>query len=522
MTVEERVLPGRDVQAGSRLAQHGLDQFRPVPPARQVQGLQARLGEAASGGDARPRLPQHLQGHRVHPRRPATTTARASSSSATTSRHLYNLAHFADRGLVKPPFFVQSVFGILGGIGTHPEDVAHMKRTADRLFGDEYRWSVLGAGAASCASRRSRRRMGGNVRVGLEDSLWAGTGKLAKSNAEQVRAGAQDHRRARPRGRDAGRGARDPGAEGRRQGRVLSRLEEETMLRIEVSERQARPARRRAALGRREQRLYWIDSYGPGDPFAAMPTGGDRRSWDVPEPIGSMALREKGGAILSLRDGFYSFDFADGRGRRASHETQPGELRPRMNDGKVDRQGRFVAGSMDFEESEPRRQAVPARSGPLACIRSTAASSARTVRAGAPTARPSTSPTRGRRVIWAYDYDTRPARRAVAPRLHELRDQRGLPDGATVDAEGYVWSAEVYSGRLIRFDPNGVVDRIVGLPVAVDHEPDLRRAGSRHRLCHLDGEAIPASAIIGSARPAASLPSTASACAASPEPRFKG
>ena len=101
--------------------------------------------------------------------------------------HLYNLAHFADRGLVKPPFFVQSVFGILGGLGTHPEDVVHMKRTADRLFGNDYRWSVLGAGASQLRIAAQAAAMGGNVRVGLEDSLWAGKGNLAKSNADQVR-----------------------------------------------------------------------------------------------------------------------------------------------------------------------------------------------------------------------------------------------------------------------------------------------------------------------------------------------
>ncbi|MFQ6755739.1 3-keto-5-aminohexanoate cleavage protein [Cereibacter sphaeroides] len=101
--------------------------------------------------------------------------------------HLYNLAHFVDRGLVKAPFFVQSVFGILGGIGTHPEDVAHMKRTADRLFGADYRWSVLGAGSAQLRIVAQAAAMGGNVRVGLEDSLWAGRGRLATSSAEQVR-----------------------------------------------------------------------------------------------------------------------------------------------------------------------------------------------------------------------------------------------------------------------------------------------------------------------------------------------
>ncbi|KAA2242293.1 3-keto-5-aminohexanoate cleavage protein [Salinarimonas soli] len=101
--------------------------------------------------------------------------------------HLYTLAHFVDRGLVKPPLFVQSVFGILGGIGAHPEDVAHMKRTADRLFGDAYRWSVLGAGRNQMTIAALSAAMGGNVRVGLEDSLWAGKGRLATSNAEQVR-----------------------------------------------------------------------------------------------------------------------------------------------------------------------------------------------------------------------------------------------------------------------------------------------------------------------------------------------
>jgi uncharacterized protein (DUF849 family) len=101
--------------------------------------------------------------------------------------HLYNLAHFVERGLVKAPFFIQTVFGILGGIGTHPDDVMHMKRTADRLFGDDYRWSVLGAGASQMKIAAMAASMGGNVRVGLEDSLWIGKGQLAKSNAEQVK-----------------------------------------------------------------------------------------------------------------------------------------------------------------------------------------------------------------------------------------------------------------------------------------------------------------------------------------------
>ena len=105
--------------------------------------------------------------------------------------HLYTAKHFLDRGVVKPPLFIQSVFGILGGIGAHPEDVAHMKRTADRLFGDQYRWSVLGAGRNQLPIAAQSAAMGGNVRVGLEVSLWLGPGTLAESNAAQVRAARQ-------------------------------------------------------------------------------------------------------------------------------------------------------------------------------------------------------------------------------------------------------------------------------------------------------------------------------------------
>lgn len=102
------------------------------------------------------------------------------------SAHLYNLKHFFDAGLVKGPLFIQTVFGLMGGIGAHPEDVMHMKRTADRLFGDNYRWSVLGAGKNQMAVAAMAAAMGGHVRVGLEDSLWNGPGRLARTNAEQV------------------------------------------------------------------------------------------------------------------------------------------------------------------------------------------------------------------------------------------------------------------------------------------------------------------------------------------------
>ncbi|MCE8021659.1 3-keto-5-aminohexanoate cleavage protein [Halomonas sp. MCCC 1A11036] len=100
--------------------------------------------------------------------------------------HLYNLRNLMDRGFIDGRVFVQSVFGILGGIGPHPEDVLHMRRTANRLFGDGYEWSVLGAGSNQMRIAAQSAAMGGHVRVGLEDSLWLAPGKLAESNASQV------------------------------------------------------------------------------------------------------------------------------------------------------------------------------------------------------------------------------------------------------------------------------------------------------------------------------------------------
>jgi uncharacterized protein (DUF849 family) len=100
--------------------------------------------------------------------------------------HLYNLAHFVDRGLVKPPFFVQMIFGILGGIGSDLRNLVFMKETADRLFGEDYQWSVLAAGRHQIPFATEALLLGGNVRVGLEDSLYIGRGELASSNAQQV------------------------------------------------------------------------------------------------------------------------------------------------------------------------------------------------------------------------------------------------------------------------------------------------------------------------------------------------
>jgi len=100
--------------------------------------------------------------------------------------HLYNLAWFVDKGMVKPPFFVQMIYGILGGVGAEPDNLMHMHKVAERLFGDDYEWSVLAAGRHQMGFCTQAAILGGNLRVGLEDSLYIAKGQLAKSNAEQV------------------------------------------------------------------------------------------------------------------------------------------------------------------------------------------------------------------------------------------------------------------------------------------------------------------------------------------------
>jgi L-arabinonolactonase len=164
-----------------------------------------------------------------------------------------------------------------------------------------------------------------------------------------------------------------------------------------------------------------------------------------------------------LRSGFYALDFLTGEVTLIA-KTQPNELTPRMNDGKVDRQGRFIAGSMDFEERNPvgklfrldSDHSVHELDSGIICSNGPCFS---------PDGRTLYFADTGKKVIYAYDYDTMSGKVCSRRVFASFENQRGLPDGATVDAEGFVWSCEVYSGRLIRFDPNGVVDRIVGLPV---------------------------------------------------------
>jgi len=212
----------------------------------------------------------------------------------------------------------------------------------------------------------------------------------------------------------------------------------------------------------KEERLYWIDSYGQSVHRADL-KGDDRKSWKVPEPIGSMALREKGGAVLSLRSGFHFLDFDSGEVTRIN-ETHPGELQPRLNDGKVDRQGRFVAGSMDYAEGDPVGKlfrldpdlSLTILDKDIICSNGPCWS---------PDGRTFYFADSYKRAIFAYDYDTDTGDVRSKRVFGSFEGLQGYPDGATVDSEGYVWSVEVYAGRLIRFNLDGVIDRLVGLPV---------------------------------------------------------
>ena len=187
MTLEERLAAPLAGLARDVLAQHGLDEFRPLSHAAALQGVQIRLGARTISKMTRDFIFRNTfkDIERILKELGEAHGTRFEFECYDVG-HLYNLAHFLDRKLVKPPLFVQTIFGILGGIGADPENVTHMKHIADKLFGDNYYWSILAAGRHQMPLITMGAIMGGNVRVGLEDSLYLGKGQLAKSNAEQV------------------------------------------------------------------------------------------------------------------------------------------------------------------------------------------------------------------------------------------------------------------------------------------------------------------------------------------------
>jgi L-arabinonolactonase len=212
-----------------------------------------------------------------------------------------------------------------------------------------------------------------------------------------------------------------------------------------------------------EQALYWIDAVGKLI-HRWTPASGERREWSLPASIGSLALRAGGGAVLALENGLHLFDFATGAATPLV-DPQAGDPKTRFNDGKVDRQGRFVTGTMARDLREPL--GVLYRLNPDLSLetldRDIMVTNGPCFSPDGRTLYLSDSP---RRAIFAYDYE---------PAGGPLRNKRALvdtrrldtaPDGGTVDAEGFLWSALVLSGRIARFAPDGRLDRTIELPVS--------------------------------------------------------
>jgi L-arabinonolactonase len=206
-----------------------------------------------------------------------------------------------------------------------------------------------------------------------------------------------------------------------------------------------------------EQRLYWIDSFGM-NVFRATADGREIRAWDVPQKIGSMALRKSGGAIVSLARGFHFLDLRTGNVDLIV-DPEPGRTNSRLNDGKVDRRGRFIAGSMDTMEEGPNGALY--RLDPDLSLHKL---DDKIIVSNGPCWSPDSKTfyfaDTWSGEIWKYDYDL--ATGSVANRRTFTKVDRsrgGAADGSTVDAEGCLWNALVYDGRLVRYRPDGSVDR---------------------------------------------------------------
>jgi sugar lactone lactonase YvrE len=214
-----------------------------------------------------------------------------------------------------------------------------------------------------------------------------------------------------------------------------------------------------------EQKIYWLDSLG-NKVFRANADGSDWETWDLPQKVGSMTLRKKGGAILSLQNGLHHFDFDTGEATLIV-DPEPDKPTNRLNDGKVDRRGRFVFGSMDTREKDKSsslyrldpdmslhklEDGIIVSNGPC----------------WSPDDKTFYFADSWSMEISAYDWDEEtgtPSRKRTFVQFDKGQRETGVPDGATVDAEGCVWSAAVFSGELRRYTPDGELERAVTLPV---------------------------------------------------------
>jgi sugar lactone lactonase YvrE len=212
-----------------------------------------------------------------------------------------------------------------------------------------------------------------------------------------------------------------------------------------------------------EQRLYWIDSF-DGRVFRCTAEGAEVRSWDVPMKIGSMALRQGGGAVVSLARGFHFLDFETGDVELIV-DPEPGKTNNRLNDGKVDKRGRFVAGSMDTMEDGPNGALY--RLDPDLSLHKL---DDRIIVSNGPCWSPDGSifyfADSWSGEIWAYDYDLDTGSVSNRRTFTTIDTSTGgAADGSTVDAEGCLWNAQVYDGKLIRYAPDGGIDRVIDMPV---------------------------------------------------------
>jgi len=213
-----------------------------------------------------------------------------------------------------------------------------------------------------------------------------------------------------------------------------------------------------------QQRLYWIDSFG-ANIFRCTADGREIRAWDLPQKIGSMALRKDGnGAICSLANGFHAVDFKTGEVTLIDNPLGDNPA-IRLNDGKVDRRGRFISGSMDTMESGPNGSLY--RLDPD--FKVTKIDSGIIVSNGpcwAPDDKTFYFADSWSGEIWAYDYDIATGKVANRRTFTKLDTSTGgAADGSTVDAEGCLWNAQVYDGKIIRYRPDGKVERVIQMPV---------------------------------------------------------
>ncbi|HET6450553.1 MAG TPA: SMP-30/gluconolactonase/LRE family protein [Spirochaetia bacterium] len=211
-----------------------------------------------------------------------------------------------------------------------------------------------------------------------------------------------------------------------------------------------------------EQRLYWIDSLGR-EVFRVREDGSGFERRPVPGDIGSLALRKSGGLVLSLADGFYLFDFDTGRYEKVV-DPEPHLPRTRLNDGKVDKRGRFIAGTMDTREEESIGSLYRLDTD-LTCHRIETGIKVTNGPCWSPDGKTFYFADSWTGIIRAYDYDLDHGTLSRKRTFASTTERKGAPDGSTVDAEGYLWNAQVYGGYVVRYAPDGTVDRVIEFPI---------------------------------------------------------